>query len=206
MYPDFEECHHREKLDEAIDHYRASLSLRPAGHPDRSSSLNNLALTLCTRFNQFGDRDDLDDAIELNRAALALHPPGHPDRSMSLNNLANTLSTRFKLFGDRADLDEAAKLNRELYVVSYTPTFSGWFESVIGTIWAVDEIAHHIISAFYGMLFDYTKAAASLNLGCFGLASTSAFVHIAGTEASTPRNPRPNAPLNADVYRCLDRV
>ncbi|KAH7918425.1 hypothetical protein BV22DRAFT_1041786 [Leucogyrophana mollusca] len=148
------------ELDEAIDHHHASLGLRPPVHPDRSSSLNNLALTLSTRFKQRGDRADLDEAIELNRAALALHPPGHLDRSMSLNNLAVTPSTRFKQFIDRVDLDEAAELNRDLYAASYTPTLSGWFNSVIGTVWAVDETAHHMVSAFYKSMSDYSKAAA----------------------------------------------
>ncbi|KAH7916949.1 hypothetical protein BV22DRAFT_1135853, partial [Leucogyrophana mollusca] len=50
MYSDFEESHHREKLDEAIDHYRVSLDLRPAGHPQRSTSLACLAFALSTRF------------------------------------------------------------------------------------------------------------------------------------------------------------
>ncbi|KAH7923276.1 hypothetical protein BV22DRAFT_1130775, partial [Leucogyrophana mollusca] len=111
-YSDFQESHQREKLDEAIDHCRVSLDLRPAGHPERSTSLIRLAFTLSTRFDQFGDRADLEEAIGLERAALVLCPPGHPDRSMSLNNLASTLSTRFKQFGDKADLDEATELYR----------------------------------------------------------------------------------------------
>ncbi|KAH7921270.1 hypothetical protein BV22DRAFT_742367 [Leucogyrophana mollusca] len=44
-YSDFEESHHREKPEEAINHYRISLGLRPPGHPDRSTSLSNLAGT-----------------------------------------------------------------------------------------------------------------------------------------------------------------
>ncbi|KAH7918904.1 hypothetical protein BV22DRAFT_1123568 [Leucogyrophana mollusca] len=154
------------ELDKAIDHHRAPLRLRPPVHPDRSSSLNNLALTLSTRFKQRGDRADLDEAIELNRAALELHPPGHPLHSTSPSNLVVTPSTRFKQFMDRVDLDEAAELHRDLYAVSYTSTFSGWFNSVIGTMWAVDEIPRHMISAFFKVMFEHTKAASSLNLGC----------------------------------------
>ncbi|KAH7919773.1 hypothetical protein BV22DRAFT_844966, partial [Leucogyrophana mollusca] len=112
MYSDFKESHQREKLEEAIDHYRVSLRLRPAGHPEHSTALACLALTLHTRFKQFGGRADLDEATELNRAGLALCPQGHLDRSMFLNNLASTLLIGFNQFGGRANLDEAIELNR----------------------------------------------------------------------------------------------
>ncbi|KAH7919781.1 hypothetical protein BV22DRAFT_1133592, partial [Leucogyrophana mollusca] len=95
IYSDFKKSHCREKLDQAIDHNRVSLRLRPAGHPKHSTSLGRLADTLHTGVKQFGARADLDEAIELNRAALTLRPQGHPNRSSSLNNLANTLYTRF---------------------------------------------------------------------------------------------------------------
>ncbi|KIJ57702.1 hypothetical protein HYDPIDRAFT_34865, partial [Hydnomerulius pinastri MD-312] len=97
-------------LDEAIQHHRAALQLTPAGHPDRSASLNNLANALSTRFEQRGDGNDVDEAIQHHRAALQLRPAGHPDRSDSLNNLANTLLMRFSQRGDGKDLDEAIQL------------------------------------------------------------------------------------------------
>ncbi|KIJ58135.1 hypothetical protein HYDPIDRAFT_51268, partial [Hydnomerulius pinastri MD-312] len=56
-------------LDEAIQHHRAALQLRPAGHPDRSDSLNNLANVLSTRFEQRGDGKELDEAIQLASTA-----------------------------------------------------------------------------------------------------------------------------------------
>ncbi|KAH7919894.1 hypothetical protein BV22DRAFT_1074770, partial [Leucogyrophana mollusca] len=117
VYSDFEQSHHREKLEEAIDHYRVSLGLRPAGHPERSTSLICLANTLSTRFDRFGDTADLDETMELERAALAMCSPGHPDHSLSLSNLAHTLHTRFEQFGDTADLEEAVQLNRAALVL-----------------------------------------------------------------------------------------
>ncbi|KAG1875793.1 TPR-like protein [Suillus subluteus] len=90
-------------LDEAIELHRAALLLHPPGHSDRSSSLNNLAISLGSRFEQRGIMSDLDEAIELHRAALLLYPPGHSDRSSSLNNLAR---------GIMSDLDEAIELHR----------------------------------------------------------------------------------------------
>jgi CHAT domain-containing protein len=68
-------------LDEAIVLDREALNLRPQGHPDRSMSLNNLALHLSTRYDQLGAMQDLDEAIVLDREALNLCPQGHPDRS-----------------------------------------------------------------------------------------------------------------------------
>ena len=61
-----------------------------------------------------------------------------------------------------------AKTPDEVIHLAAGMQFAG-FKSVIGTMWAVDdEIAHHMVSAFYRSMFehgmDYTKAAASLNI------------------------------------------
>ncbi|KAH7928739.1 hypothetical protein BV22DRAFT_1082230, partial [Leucogyrophana mollusca] len=117
MYSSLEESYDREKLEQAVDHYRVSLDLRPAGHPGRSASLVWLADALSTRFDELGDRADIDEAIGLNREDLLLRPQDHPDHSTSLCNLASTLSTRFNEFGDRADLDEATELHRAALVL-----------------------------------------------------------------------------------------
>ncbi|KAG1727975.1 CHAT domain-containing protein [Suillus lakei] len=85
---------------------REALALCPVGHTDRSSSLNNLAVQLSTRFSHQGNDGDLDEGITLHREALALRLVGHTDRSSSLNNLANRLSTRFSHQGNDGDLDE----------------------------------------------------------------------------------------------------
>ncbi|KAF8440054.1 CHAT domain-containing protein [Boletus edulis BED1] len=100
-------------LDDAIVLGREALGLRPQGHPDRSTSLNDLAVALSTRYDQLGAMADLDDAIVLGREAFQLRPQGHPDRSTSLNNLAVDLSTRYNQLGVMADLDDAIVLGRE---------------------------------------------------------------------------------------------
>ncbi|KIJ91500.1 hypothetical protein K443DRAFT_114936 [Laccaria amethystina LaAM-08-1] len=82
-------------LDEEITAFRHGLE--PGPHPDRSTSLNNLATALATRFKKRGASNDLDEAISLHREALLLWPAPHPDRSMSLNNLANALQTPISL-------------------------------------------------------------------------------------------------------------
>ncbi|KAG1829960.1 CHAT domain-containing protein [Suillus variegatus] len=100
-------------LDEAIELHRDALLLHSPGHSDRSSSLNNLAISLHDRFEQCGIMSDLDEAIELHRAALLLCPPGHLNRSSSLNDLALSLQERFHQRGIMSDLDEAIELNRD---------------------------------------------------------------------------------------------
>ncbi|KAF8123340.1 hypothetical protein EV363DRAFT_1548509 [Boletus edulis] len=85
----------------------------PQGHPDRSLSLNTLAKSLSTRYDQLRAMADLDEAIVLGREALELRPQGHPDRSLSLNTLAKSLSTRYDQLRAMADLDEAIVLGRE---------------------------------------------------------------------------------------------
>ncbi|KAF8429868.1 CHAT domain-containing protein [Boletus edulis BED1] len=100
-------------LDEAVVLDREALELRPQGHPDRSTSLNNLAVDLSTRYNQLGAMADLDAAIVLDREALELRPQGHPHRSISLNNLAFRLSTRYNQLGAMTDLDGAIVLGRD---------------------------------------------------------------------------------------------
>ncbi|KAL5525311.1 hypothetical protein ACEPAF_9181 [Sanghuangporus sanghuang] len=80
----FERDGRDDDLDESIALHRASLALRPEGHPNRSDSLHNLSCSLLTRFEQRGDYDELDESIRLRRASLVLYPEGHPYRPASL--------------------------------------------------------------------------------------------------------------------------
>jgi hypothetical protein len=75
---------------------REALDLCLQGHPDRSTSLNNLAIRHLTRYNQLGAMENLDAAIVLVRGALDLHPQGHPDQSSSSSNLAAHLFSRYE--------------------------------------------------------------------------------------------------------------
>ncbi|THH13180.1 hypothetical protein EW146_g7015 [Bondarzewia mesenterica] len=87
--------------------FRQALDLHPAPHPDRSTSLNNLASALRIQFGQTGQLGDLEEAISFHRQALDLRSAQHPDRSMSLNNLATALQTWFEQTGRLDDLEEA---------------------------------------------------------------------------------------------------
>ncbi|KAF8968449.1 hypothetical protein BDZ97DRAFT_2072848 [Flammula alnicola] len=108
-------------LDEAISLHREALVLRPAPHPDRSQSLNNVGTILRTRFEQRGASNDLDEAISLHREALVLRPAPHPNCSGSLSSLANALGRRFVQRGAPNDLDEAISLHQEALVLWPAP-------------------------------------------------------------------------------------
>ncbi|TFK22228.1 hypothetical protein FA15DRAFT_681771 [Coprinopsis marcescibilis] len=83
-----------------------SAGSEPSPHPNRSSSLNNLANALSTRFSKEGNIDDLDQCVSLYRESLDLMPAPHPSRSSCLNNLAVALCTRFEEMGNSEDLEE----------------------------------------------------------------------------------------------------
>ncbi|KAJ3548677.1 hypothetical protein NMY22_g1163 [Coprinellus aureogranulatus] len=89
-----------------------ALMLRPEGHPDRSTTLCNLALSLRERFRIESSIEDLRQAIKLNDEALSLCPEGHPDRSDLLYNLADFLSDLYKAAGSLQHLEESIQLYR----------------------------------------------------------------------------------------------
>ncbi|KAI9572256.1 hypothetical protein HD554DRAFT_2068384 [Boletus coccyginus] len=94
-----------EDLDEAIVLNRKALDLFPQGHPNWSTSLNNLASCLTARYDQLGRW--------MTREALDLFPLGHPNRAVSFNNLVHHLFTRYDQLGGMDDLDDATLLGRE---------------------------------------------------------------------------------------------
>jgi hypothetical protein len=58
-------------LETAIYLLREALDRRPAPHPLRSDSLNDLAAALVMRFTQTNQRQDLDEAIQLRFEVLS---------------------------------------------------------------------------------------------------------------------------------------
>lgn len=71
-------------LDEAIVLHRQFLALRPLGHPDRATSLLNLADSLLTSFGETEELSDLDEVVTMHREALSLYPLCHLHRPISL--------------------------------------------------------------------------------------------------------------------------
>jgi len=80
IYTRYQQLGRFEDLEYAITYHREALTLCAPGHPDRSSSLNNLGIAVCTRYRQLGRIEDLEDEITYHREALVLHPRGHPNR------------------------------------------------------------------------------------------------------------------------------
>ncbi|OAX37689.1 hypothetical protein K503DRAFT_866698 [Rhizopogon vinicolor AM-OR11-026] len=76
--------------------------MRPADHPDRSLTSNNLVDALVARFEHRGNDKHLDEAIPPRGVGLALHP----GRSSSFNNLATVLTCSVHSDNDH-DLEEA---------------------------------------------------------------------------------------------------
>ena len=97
-------------LEENVMLNRAALDLCPPGHPDRSSLLHSLALSLSTRFYKQGVVADLEESVALQKVALDVCPPEHPNRSLLLHSLALSLSTRFYEQDAMADLEESVAL------------------------------------------------------------------------------------------------
>jgi hypothetical protein len=54
---------------------REALTLCPPGHPDRSSTLNNLSNAVRARYEQSGMMKDIENMISYHREALTLFLP-----------------------------------------------------------------------------------------------------------------------------------
>ncbi|KAL5478974.1 hypothetical protein ACEPAI_2262 [Sanghuangporus weigelae] len=108
----FEQSGSREDIDSAIDLYQAVLDSCPQEHPYRASSLHDLALSLRSRYNTWGDIVDLENAVVLGRETLSLRPDGHPYRHVSLGSLASSLRDRYMYSGRVDDLEESILLHR----------------------------------------------------------------------------------------------
>ncbi len=78
-------------IDFAVLCEREALLLHPPGDPDRTTSLDNLACTLHTRYKSFRESADLQESIDVHREALLL------DRGfVHLHNLANSLRSLYE--------------------------------------------------------------------------------------------------------------
>ena len=59
-----------EDLENAIAYHREALTLRPLGHPDRSMSLNNLAIAVHSRYEKSSMVEDLEESFLLSEQAV----------------------------------------------------------------------------------------------------------------------------------------
>jgi hypothetical protein len=84
---------------------REAVSLCPEGYVVRDTYLDNLAVSLVSRFDHQGKPSDHDEAISSYEEALCLRSVGHKFRDFSLGNLGGALIVRFDT---RGDIDHAA--------------------------------------------------------------------------------------------------
>ena len=67
-------------LEEGIRYSCEALALCPPGCPDRSVSLNNLAIVIWVHYKESGKMKDFEKGITYNCKALTVYPPGHSGR------------------------------------------------------------------------------------------------------------------------------
>lgn len=82
-------------LEASIQQHRASLALRPVGHPERHRSLHELASALRTRYELASEPNlsDIEEATSFQEDALELLPEAHPDRALLQCGLARMFAT-----------------------------------------------------------------------------------------------------------------
>ncbi|KAJ2925886.1 hypothetical protein H1R20_g11208, partial [Candolleomyces eurysporus] len=113
-------------FEEVVLSYRRALELRPAPHPDRSQTLNNLGDALWSLYGCNGDISALNESISHHRDALALRPAPHPDRSSSLNNLGNALKALYEHNGNTNALNESISHHRDALALLPAPHPNRW--------------------------------------------------------------------------------
>lgn len=112
----FERTGEMTDIDEAVKVGRLAADGIPAGHPQQSIVLANLAAALRLRFDQTGTatgRRDIDAVIEVLKRAAAQIPAHHPGRAGVLTSLCAALRARYDRFGDGADLEAAIDAGRQ---------------------------------------------------------------------------------------------
>ncbi|KAG2088389.1 uncharacterized protein F5147DRAFT_789540 [Suillus discolor] len=103
-------CGDIDDITRAISLYRESLTLRPPGHPGRDTTLNNLALTLKTRYDKSHVSEDLNEALDWYRESFRLRRLDHPERHTTLLGLSSLLCSRFTETQKNEDVEEAITL------------------------------------------------------------------------------------------------
>ncbi|KAI6001456.1 hypothetical protein EDD15DRAFT_2193060 [Pisolithus albus] len=83
-------------LNEAITFYRHVVQFYRTGHPDRASSLHDLAQSLADRFHEQPTAADLDEAIALQQEALQLLGPGDAGYDVSQRCLMTYVQMKIK--------------------------------------------------------------------------------------------------------------
>ncbi|KAF7359748.1 CHAT domain-containing protein [Mycena venus] len=86
--------------------------------PGNATYLEDLGISLGSRFERLGDLGDLNECISRQEEAVLLTPDGHSDKPARLNNLGVFLRTRFEQLGDLGDLNESISKQQEAILLT----------------------------------------------------------------------------------------
>ncbi|KAI0028660.1 CHAT domain-containing protein [Vararia minispora EC-137] len=115
----FDRLGHVPDIEDAVAAQRRAVALAPDVHPNKTTYLSNLGISLQVRFDRLGHIEDLTDALLMKRRAVELASDDHPDKAAWLTNLGNSFESRFGRFGNLEDLEDALKAKR--LAVEITP-------------------------------------------------------------------------------------
>ncbi|KAG9118856.1 hypothetical protein FRC07_006427 [Ceratobasidium sp. 392] len=107
QYTRYERLGHLTDLDASIASQRKAMTLLPAGHPNKSTYLQNLGNSYETRYYHLGRLEDLDRAIDHFNQVLSLTPEGSPDRPTRFTLLARAYIYHWERSRAPGDLDLA---------------------------------------------------------------------------------------------------
>jgi tetratricopeptide (TPR) repeat protein len=100
-------------LEESIQLFRETLSLRPIGHFARQETCSSLGIALRDRYKVAHDEEDIHEALRLQREALLICPSDSKWLATLHNDVADCLDDIFDLTGDVKLLEEALELDRK---------------------------------------------------------------------------------------------
>ncbi|KAF9070258.1 CHAT domain-containing protein [Rhodocollybia butyracea] len=106
-------------INDAIEVQTQALDLTPDNHTDKPGHIENLAVTLHSRFELLGEVKDLDYAITLKQQAVNLTADAQRGKPSRLGNLSASFLRRFERLGELADLEQAITVQQQ--VVYLTP-------------------------------------------------------------------------------------
>jgi hypothetical protein len=145
------QCEDLSLLDEAIEHHREALALRPLGHPDRAFGYAILGCSLRARYQQCDDLGLLHEAIELQREALTLQSPEHPDWMLSCISLSSSLMDCYRCTKNTALLDEAMTICSHALKRGTSHEASQSF-SVLSALHLIPNTSHFSLTSALGYL------------------------------------------------------
>jgi hypothetical protein len=150
--------------------FRDALQLRPPPHPSRSSSLNNLAGGLTSRFELESRHEDIDEAIRLYRqSSLEALVTGHPSVSPISSNFGRALMIAYTNTHESKYLEEAMDAFRVALTCKSASAFHRYRAAIS---WAMNaDSSHNSALEAYSFAIELLPHVARLAWICSHVAS-----------------------------------